>query len=132
MATTRSICPLDLKHILQYCITGPGCSGEKYQLLNLLKERFMNKVAVAKTKATFLTFPRFVKVHFTVAKHSRGSVCMRLASLYHLSIISFNLEGKDCVLSCFKITNKQENRSLTSVFLFSCFAPCFSAVHMLQ
>ena len=75
MATTRSICPLDLEHILQYSITGwcPGCLDETSQLLSLLKDGLMNKVAVTKTKATLVTFPRFVKVHLTY----RAEYCLK-------------------------------------------------------
>ena len=61
MATTMTICPLDLEHILQYSITGwcTGCSGEKSQLLKLLKEKdasheFSSKMRIQDLKRNIL------------------------------------------------------------------------------
>lgn len=125
MAATRSICPLDLEHILQYSITGwsPGCSGEESQLLHLLKDGFMNNVVVTKIreKQVLLTFPK----------------CMLLLEVKCIREMSVCLSktGKPPCVFLFVNQTKQEISNLKKtnliwVFMLFRFVPCSPVEHM--
>ena len=108
MAATRSICPLDLEHILQYSITGwsLGCSGEESQLLHLLKDGFMNNVVVTKT--------REMRVLLTISK------CILLLEVkcIHEMRVCPSKTGKRLCVFLFLIRPNKKSQNLKKLILF--------------
>lgn len=150
MAATRSICPLDLEHILQYSITGwsPGCSGEESQLLHLLKDGFMNNVAVTKIRKSE-SWLDFFQVHFTPGgKMYPWDEGLCLSPVwYFIQNKTSQKQENDCVFSSFFFWPgliRQNKNSQTKkirkkkfvlcycvicVFMLFCFVLCSSAEH---